>query len=135
MPAAYNHRAEIRQMEPYVHGQTTYSIFSPRPGNTRVAWLTGAAAWWYYAVTQYVLGIRPDIHGIKIDPCIPSNWKGFKVERKFRKRLLHIDVENTEGVCRGVKSIILNGEKVGSNFIRIEQLADENVIKVILGSN
>jgi N,N'-diacetylchitobiose phosphorylase len=52
MPAAWNDRAEIRQCEPYVQGQTTYSTYSPRPGNTRTAWLTGAAAWSYWSATQ-----------------------------------------------------------------------------------
>ncbi|MFN2189851.1 MAG: GH36-type glycosyl hydrolase domain-containing protein, partial [Candidatus Promineifilaceae bacterium] len=44
MPAAYNDRAELRQCEPYVQAQTTYSTFSPRAGNARTSWLTGAAA-------------------------------------------------------------------------------------------
>ncbi|MEZ4641175.1 MAG: hypothetical protein R3E31_00265 [Chloroflexota bacterium] len=64
MPAAYNDRAEIRQMEPYVQGQTTYSTYSPRPGNTRTSWLTGAAAWAYYSATQYILGLRPEVAGL-----------------------------------------------------------------------
>ncbi len=55
MPAWYNTRAEIRQCEPYVQAQTTYSKFSPRPGNTRTSWLTGAAAWAYFSATQYIL--------------------------------------------------------------------------------
>jgi N,N'-diacetylchitobiose phosphorylase len=66
MPAAYNTRAEIRQSEPYVHGQTTYSTFSPRPGNTRTSWLTGAAAWSYFSATQYILGIRPEADGLRM---------------------------------------------------------------------
>jgi len=72
MPAAYNDRAELRQSEPYVQGQTTYSTYSPRSGNTRTSWLTGAAAWSYFSATQYILGIRPEIDGLRIDPCIPS---------------------------------------------------------------
>ncbi len=78
MPAAYNDRAEIRQSEPYVQAQTTYSTFSPRAGNARTAWLTGAAAWAYYSATQYILGIRPEVDGLRLDPCIPSDWEGSK---------------------------------------------------------
>ncbi|HEX7540832.1 MAG TPA: hypothetical protein VF352_01760 [Anaerolineales bacterium] len=84
MPAAYNTRAEIRQCEPYVQGQTTYSIYSPRPGNTRTSWLTGAAAWSYYSATQYILGLRPEINGLWIEPCIPPGWDGFSMLRRFR---------------------------------------------------
>ncbi len=88
MPAAYNDRAEIRQIEPYVQGQTTYSTYSPRPGNTRTSWLTGAAAWAYYSATQYILGLRPELDGLRIDPCIPSTWSGFKATRRFRERTI-----------------------------------------------
>jgi len=69
---------ELRQSEPYVQGQTTYSTYSPRAGNTRTSWLTGAAAWAYFSATQYILGIRPEMDGLRIDPCIPHGWQGFK---------------------------------------------------------
>jgi len=133
MPAAYNDRAEIRQLEPYVQGQTTYSIFSPRPGNTRLAWLTGTAAWFYYSATQYILGIRPEYDGLRIDPCIPSEWDGFKVTRRFRGKSLQIEVTNPAGVCRGMKAITLNGEVLPDNLIPVEKLGDENRVKVVLG--
>jgi cellobiose phosphorylase len=133
MPAAYNDRAEVRQMEPYVQGQTTYSVFSPRPGNTRVAWLTGAAAWWYYAATQYVLGIRPEMDGLRIDPCIPAGWVGFEVTRRFRGKVVRIEVRNPEGVCRGVRSLTLNGETLPGNLLPAERLQAENEVVVWLG--
>ena len=84
MPAAYNERAEVRQIEPYVQGQCTYSPNSPRAGNARTSWLTGTAAWAYYSATQYILGLRPEVEGLRIDPCIPSTWEGFKAQRRFR---------------------------------------------------
>jgi cellobiose phosphorylase len=133
MPAAYNERAEIRQMEPYVQGQTTYSIFSPRPGNTRTSWLTGAAAWAYYSATQYVLGIRPELDGLRIDPCIPSDWKGFKAQRRFRGKTVEIEVKNPNGVCRGVRTLMLNGETLTGNLIPAGKLGQTNRVEVILG--
>jgi N,N'-diacetylchitobiose phosphorylase len=133
MPAAYNDRAEIRQMEPYVQGQTTYSIYSPRPGNTRTSWLTGAAAWAYYSATQYILGLRPEIDGLRIAPCIPSTWKGFKATRRFRGRTIQIEVKNPAGVCRGVKSLSLNGETLTGDLIPADRLAEQNRVEVMLG--
>ncbi len=133
MPAAYNDRAEIRQIEPYVQGQTTYSIYSPRPGNTRTSWLTGAAAWAYFSATQYVLGLRPEIDGLRIDPCIPSTWKGFKATRRFRDRTIQIEVKNPDGVCRGVKTLTLNGETLAGNLVPANRLGDQNQVKVVLG--
>lgn len=134
MPAAYNGRAEIRQMEPYVQGQTTYSIFSPRPGNTRTSWLTGAAAWAYYSATQYILGIRPEVDGLRIDPCIPADWPGFTASRRFRGHSIDIVVTNPTGVCQGVQSITLNGEPLADNLVPAARLAAYNRVEVVLGS-
>ncbi len=133
MPAAYNERAEIRQIEPYVQGQTTYSTFSPRPGNTRTPWLTGAAAWAYFSATQYVLGLRPEIDGLRIDPCIPSAWNGFTATRRFRGKTIEIEVANPEGLCRGVETITLNGETLPDNLVPVDRLVESNHVQVILG--
>lgn len=133
MPAAYNDRAEIRQIEPYVQGQTTYSIYSPRPGNTRTSWLTGAAAWAYFSATQYILGLQPEPDGLRIAPCIPSTWNGFKATRRFRDWTIQIDVKNPNGVCRGVKSLTLNGKALTGNLIPVDRLGDHNQVEVVLG--
>ncbi len=133
MPAAYNDRAELRQLEPYVQGQTTYSIFSPRPGNTRTSWLTGAAAWAYYSATQYILGLRPELDGLRIDPCIPSSWEGFKAARRFRGTTIDIEVKNPDGVCRGVKTLILNGETLAGTLVPAQRLQTHNEVEVVLG--
>jgi cellobiose phosphorylase len=133
LPAAYNERAEIRQSEPYVQGQTTYSVYSPRPGNTRTSWLTGAAAWSYCSATQYILGLRPELDGLRVDPCIPSSWSGFKARRRFRGRTIEIEITNPDGVCRGVRSMTLNGESLVGSLIPAEMLGDQNRVQVILG--
>lgn len=93
MPAAYNTRAELRQCEPYVQAQTTYSTYSPRAGNARTTWLTGAAAWAYYSATRYILGIQPELDGLRLVPVIPSTWKGFTAMRYFRGVHYEIQVE------------------------------------------
>ena len=133
MPAAWNDRAEVRQCEPYVQGQTTYSIYSPRPGNTRTSWLTGAAAWSYYSATQYILGLRPEAGGLRIDPCIPRDWPGFKATRRFRGKMIEIEVSNPDGVCHGVTSITLNGEALSDNLLPAAQLGQHNKVEVVLG--
>ncbi|MCE5207146.1 MAG: N,N'-diacetylchitobiose phosphorylase [Chloroflexi bacterium] len=133
LPAAYNTRAEIRQCEPYVQGQTTYSIYSPRPGNTRTSWLTGAAAWSYFSLTQYLLGLRPEMDGLRIDPCIPSEWKGFSVERKFRGRKIRIKVHNPDHLCKGVARMVVNGEAIEGNLVSCDLAGDEIEVEVWLG--
>jgi N,N'-diacetylchitobiose phosphorylase len=131
-PAAYNDRAEIRQSEPYVQGQTTYSPYSPRAGNTRTSWLTGAATWAYYSATAYVLGLRAELEGLRIDPCIPSAWDGYTATRRYRGKTVAITVTNPGHLNRGVKSIILNGEHISGNLVPVEKLSDTNTVEVVL---
>jgi len=133
MPAAWNDRADIRQSEPYVQGQTTYSIYSPRPGNTRTSWLTGAAPWAYYSATQYILGLRPELNGLRIDPCIPHDWPGFTATRRFRGKKVEIEVTNPDGISRGVQSLTLNGELMPDNLVPADRLGEENRVQVVLG--
>jgi cellobiose phosphorylase len=133
MPASYNDRAEIRQAEPYVQAQTTYATVSPRAGNARTSWLTGAAAWAYFSAVQYILGIRPEVGGLRIDPCIPSTWDGFTATRAFRGKRLEITVRNPAGVCKGVKQMTVNGKMLPDNYIPVEMLVAVNAVEVVMG--
>jgi cellobiose phosphorylase len=133
MPASFNDKAEIRGSEPYVYSQYTHSVFSPRYGASRVAWLTGAASWAYYAATQYVLGIRPDYKGLLIAPCIPADWKEFAAVRRFRNKTLNIKVINPNGVEKGVKKITLNGQIIEGNLIGVSKMKKENEVVVEMG--
>jgi cellobiose phosphorylase len=95
--------------------------------------LTGAAAWAYFSAIQFILGIRPEAGGLRIDPCIPSDWDGFKATRRFRQRDIHIDVRNPDNACRGVRSLTLNGDSLPGNLIPADKLKDRNQVVVVLG--
>ena len=133
LPSAWNTRAEIREIEPYVYCQFTHSRSSPRFGASRVPWLSGSAAWSFFTATQHILGLRPEYEGFTIDPCIPAAWKGFAVTRTFRGKKLRVEVHNQAGVQKGVRSLVLNGEKLEGNFIPAEKLAGENRVVVEMG--
>ncbi len=132
MPAAYNTRAEIRQIEPYVHSQTTYATCSPNAGKSRTPWLTGTVAWSYYAAVEYILGIRPEIDGLRIDPCLPSSWPGFEMSRIFRDKKLTIKVANPSGKKKGIKNLKINGKITEGNLISIANLSDGAVIEATI---
>jgi cellobiose phosphorylase len=133
MPAAYNERAEVRQIEPYVHCQTTYARFNVNEGASRIPWLSGTASWAYYSATHWVLGVRPELDGLRIDPCIPRDWPGFKVNRTFRGKKLTIEVKNPRGAGKGVTSLTLNGKPLAGNLVPVEQLSDGAAIVAVLG--
>lgn len=112
MPSAYNDRAEIREIEPYVHCQSTHGKYSRKHGASRLPWLSGTATWSYVAGTQYILGIRPDYDGLLIDPVIPAKWDGFTVKRLYRGATYQITVSNPKHVERGIASITVDGKVV-----------------------
>lgn len=130
LPSAYNNKADLREVEPYVYAQFTHSKYSPRYGSSRLPWLTGTSSWAYYTAAQYILGIQPDYNGLKIEPCIPSKWKEVKVFRKFRGKMLNIVITNKDGHEKGTKKIILNGETIEGNFIPFEKIKEQNEIIV-----
>lgn len=133
MPAAYNSKADVRQIEPYVNCQFTHSKYSPRFGASRLPWLTGAAAWSYYAATQYILGIQPDYHGLKINPCIPAKWKRLKITRYFRCKRFAIEIKNENAVQKGVREIILNGKAISGFLIPLKKMKQDNEVLVVMG--
>jgi len=133
LPGYFNDHAELREIEPYVVCQSTHSRFSRRFGVSRIPWLSGSATWTYHAMTQYILGIRPEYRGITIDPCIPSSWDGFTVQRSFRGRKLAITVENPQKKESGVLQLMLNGQTLPGAFIAQELLQPENDIRVRMG--
>lgn len=133
LPAAYNSKAEIREIEPYVVSQSTHSKYSPKYGASRVPWLSGSATWTYYAISQYVLGIKPEYNGLRIDPCIPSDWDGFSVKRKFRNKIFTIQVDNKNHVEKDVVQIKLNGEYIHGNLIPLSKMKLENEVFVLMG--
>jgi cellobiose phosphorylase len=133
MPATYNTRAEVREIEPYVYNQFTNSRYSPRYGASRLPWLSGSASWAYYTVTQYILGIQPEYHGLRIDPCIPSHWKELKITRRFRKKNLDITIKNEGGAQKGVEKVTINGKEIEGNLLPLELMKERNSVVVEMG--
>ncbi len=131
MPAAYNTRAEVRETEPYVHCQSTHTHHSPKEGASRVPWLSGTASWSYYSGTQYVLGIRPEYDGLRVDPCLPPEWDQIEVTRRFRGRRFEIAIRNGQR-GKGVLSMQVNGQEVEGDLIPEGMFQDVNQVQVQL---
>ncbi len=116
-PAAKNDRIDEFECEPYVYPQNILGDEHPQFGLGRNSWLSGTASWTYQAGTQYLLGIRPDYAGLRIDPCIPAEWDGFKAVRRFRGADYEIAVRNPAHVGRGVAELIIDGTPHRGNLI------------------
>ncbi len=132
-PANMNDKAEIRVLEPYVHGQFTESTRSPYAGRSHVHWLTGTGSTVMVGCVEGICGMRPNADGLVIAPAIPHTWDGFKIEKTFRGKRLNIDILNPDHVESGVKSVTINGEKLDSNFVDEAKMKDINEIVVVMG--
>ncbi len=125
--------SEVHRCEPYVYAQMIAGRDAPAEGEAKNSWLTGTAAWNYVAITQWILGIRPEFDGLRIDPCIPSAWEGYEMVRVFRSCKYNIVIHNPDHVCRGVVRMQVNGEEVPGNLVPHAEVSEQNV-EVWLGS-
>ncbi len=111
-PALQNDKIETRFSEPYSYCQFVMGKDNAAFGRANHPWMTGTAGWAYFALSHYILGVRPSFTGLCIDPCVPSDWKEFNMTRKFRGATFAITVLNPNGVEKGIHSITLNGTPV-----------------------
>lgn len=132
-PSYLEEISDLHKTEPYVYAQMVAGKDAFKPGEAKNSWLTGTASWNFYAISQFILGIRPDYDGLMIDPCISSDWKGFTATRKFRGATYHIEVSNPNGKSKGVKEVIVDGKSQTSNVIPVFPAGTQHQVKVVLG--
>lgn len=131
-PAAQNDRAEVRRLEPYCYGQFTEGPASAHFGRSQVHWLTGTASTVMVGCVEGILGLRPDLNGLRLAPAVPAAWKSFTMDKDFRGKKLHIRVENPQGKESGFASLTLNGEALPDNYLPADKLQVENDILLVL---
>jgi len=132
-PAYLEEISDLHKTEPYVYSQMIAGKDAFRPGEAKNSWLSGTAAWCMYTVSQYILGIRPGYDGLIVDPCIPSDWKGFSVSRRFRGATYNIEVVNSNNSSKGIKEVIVDGKSTSSNVLPVFPKGTEHSVKVIMG--
>ena len=130
-PAAFNDHADLRVIEPYVHGQFIEGAESPFAGRAHVHWLTGTATTVMVGCVEGILGLRPTPEGIMLSPAIPAQWEGFTMRKVFRGKVLAITVDNTAHKESGVTRMLLNGREHVVGLIREEELEQENDVILI----
>ena len=132
-PAYLEEKSDLHKTEPYVYSQMVAGKDAFKPGEAKNSWLTGTASWNFYAITQYILGIRPDFDGLLVDPCIPTGWKKFRVTRKFRGDTYSIEVTNPAGKSKGVANIKVDGKPSQSNIIPVSGDGKHHEVHVTMG--
>jgi len=113
-PSAKQEKIETYRSEPYVYAQMVAGRDAPCFGEAKNSWLTGTAAWTFVALSQGILGVKPDYEGLRLDPCVATSWKGFRATRRFRGATYDIEVRNPRGVSTGVKRVLIDGAEAGT---------------------
>lgn len=129
LPPRRNDNADINLTEPYVYSQTMLAPPHDRAGACVNSWLTGTASWMYVAATQFILGIRPDYAGLRIEPCIPADWPGFTMKRRCR------GVDYNVTVCRGEGGLQLDGRHLDGTVVPWELLEGRESAEIVMELN
>ena len=140
-PSYTEETSDIHKTEPYVYGQmiggkeagSDIGNGGKNYGQGKNSWLTGTAAWNMVAISQYILGIKPDFDGLKVDPSIPANWDGFTATRLFRGAKYNITIKNPNHVCKGVKSLVVDGAAVEGCVVPFVEGKKEVNVEITLG--
>ena len=133
-PAYLQDKAARHATEPYVYSQMVAGRDAVNFGQGKNSWLTGTAAWTFVNVSQYILGIKPTLDGIKVDPCIPHEWEGFSLTRVYRGATYVIDVKNPQHVQKGVACVEVDGEKIESQVLPVAPAASTVHVSVTMGT-
>lgn len=131
-PAAQNDRAEIRKLEPYCYGQFTEGKDSPNFGRSHVHWLTGTASTVMVGCVEGILGMRPDLYGLRIAPAVSKEWEMFEIDKDFRGCHLHITVKNPGHAESGYKKLFVNGQEMEDNYIPQSVLTETTEVELIM---
>lgn len=132
-PAYTEEYSEIHRLEPYVYAQMVAGKDVKRFGEAKNSWLTGTASWNFIAISQYILGVKPEYDGLMIDPAIPAGWDGYELTRQFRGDVFRVKVMNPDHVCKGVAKMMVDGSEVAGNVIPVFGDGKEHRVEVTLG--
>ncbi len=127
-PSVREDLSEIHRCEPYVYAQMIAGKAAPTHGEAKNSWLTGAAAWNLVAIGQWILGIRPEHNGLRIDPRLPSAWDGYRAERRFRGATFRIVVRKPVGRTGRATSLIVDGAPMDGTLVA--PAAEGTVVRV-----
>ncbi|HOQ36917.1 MAG TPA: glycosyl transferase [Acetivibrio sp.] len=132
-PAYTEHISDIHKLEPYVYAQMIAGKDARRHGEAKNSWLTGTAAWNFVAISQWILGVKPDYDGLKVDPCIPKDWDGYTITRWYRGSNYIINVKNPDHVSKGIKKIVVDGKEISGNILPVFNDGKDHNVEVIMG--
>jgi cellobiose phosphorylase len=132
--ASLNARAkdmEHYHCEPYVYPENYDGPDHLLKGQGEFQWNFGEGAGWMWAsYVDYILGVRPMLTGLLVDPKIPSEWPGYRVRRTFRGNIYEIEVRNPNHSASGIGSVSVDEKMIKGNLI--EATSTNKIFKVLV---
>ncbi len=125
-------KAARYKVEPYVIAADIYSA-PPHTGSGGWTWYTGSSGWMYRLGLEAILGITRVGDALIIDPCIPRDWPGFKVNYHFGMARYRISIENPEEVNRGLRHVALDGKFLPGNLVPLVDDGQLHEVHVLMG--
>ncbi len=132
-PAYLEAVSEVHRTEPYVYSQMVAGKDAPTFGEAKNSWLTGTAAWTFVSISQAILGVQPELDGLRIDPCVPPEWTHLTLTRRFRGAQYRITVDNPDGAEHGVRELYVDGVRQDGNLIAPAAPGSVVSVRVVLG--
>ena len=132
-PSAREQISDVHRCEPYVYAQMIAGKPAPTHGEAKNSWLTGTAAWNLVAITQWILGIRPELDGLRIDPVLPAGWPGFTATRRLRGATYDITVRNPDHVSGRAVRVCVDGQQIDGTLLPLAPAGTTVRVDVLIG--
>jgi cellobiose phosphorylase len=129
-PSAREEISDTHRCEPYVYAQMIAGRDAPTHGEAKNSWLTGTAAWNFVAITQWILGIRPELTGLRVEPVLPSSWPGFTATRQFRGARYEIAVRRESAAATSY--LVVDGRRVEGTLVPLAPAGETVRVEVVL---
>jgi cellobiose phosphorylase len=117
LPAVLSQDQDRFAVEPYVYPEYTTGPAHVEYGKGGHSWLTGTAPWMFLCGVEFILGVRPTFDGLVLQPCIPSEWNGYEITRRFRGSWYRFVVQNPRHVEKGISRVAVDGRKISGSAI------------------
>ncbi len=127
-PSAREPISDLHRCEPYVYAQMIAGRDAPAHGEAKNSWLTGTAAWNFVAITQWILGIRPELSGLRVEPVLPAAWPGYTATRRFRGVTYEITVRRDGSAGY----LTVDGQRVDGTLVPLAAAGTTARVEVVL---
>ncbi|TDX17516.1 glycosyl hydrolase family 36 [Petrotoga sibirica] len=118
LPTSVCDNQDVYKLEPYIYAEYITGPNHPDFGEAGHSWLTGTASWMHRVGIDFILVVRPEFNGLRVDPCVPKEWDGYKIKRKFRGATYNITVKNSNHPSKGGAKIRIDGKEYEGNLYK-----------------